>query len=129
MDKAAAAAGYLVPGRKELELLPQSQLSLLVTRSALWVHIIILLGMGWAVSHFSGYGVFRHWLKNLSFKEKLITLGRIPSRLRRKICLDTDSIPRGLPRGSSFGTAKRVYVKNLIRPCNVGERESERRCE
>ena len=46
-----------------------------------------------AVPRFSGFGVFRFWLKNLRFKEKL---------------------------GSFFGTAKLVYTKKLIRPCNVG---------
>lgn len=46
-----------------------------------------------AMPRFSGFGIFRFWLKNLSFKEKL---------------------------SSFFDTAKRVYAKKLTRPCNVG---------
>lgn len=96
--KAAAEAGYLVLERQAFDLLPASQPNLLGTRGALWARLITLRVMGAAVPRFSGFGMFRFWIRNLSLKEKL----------------------------SSFaGTAKRVYVKKLSRPLRVTEWEAE----
>lgn len=100
--QSGSGGGIFSAGPGALKLLPKSQPNLLVTCSAIWGCLIVLRAMGAAVPRFSGFGMFRFWLKSLSFKEKL---------------------------SSFLGTAKRVYAKKLTRPCNVGDWAPEQRRE
>lgn len=82
----AERAGYLVLETRAADLLPRSQPNLLATRGALWARLWVLRIFGAAVPRYSGFSLFRYWLKNLSMRAKL---------------------------QSFTGTAKRVFAKRL----------------
>lgn len=92
--KAAENAGFIVLEKNNPNLLPLSQPNLLATRGALWARLKVLSLFGVAVPKYKGFKLFKFWVLNLSFKEKL---------------------------GSVIGTAKRIFSKGLRRPINVCE--------
>jgi len=89
---AATATGYVTLEKRDNSLLPRSQPNLLKTRGTLWARLIVLKIFGAAVPDYKGFNLFKYWLSELSFKEKL---------------------------QSFYGTIKRVYKKKLRKRISI----------
>ncbi len=84
--EAASAAHYLTMEKAEADKLPASQPSLLTTRGSLWARLFTLRLFGVPVPVYTQFPLFIHFIKELSFLEKV------------KIF---------------FKTAKRIFIKKL----------------
>lgn len=92
--RAAAEAGYLVLDQSDSTLLPRSQRNLLATRGGLWARLLVLRLFGAAVPKYSGFVLFKFWLRQLSLRAKIQSI---------------------------VGTAKRVFTKRLNKRVEVME--------
>jgi coenzyme F420 hydrogenase subunit beta len=77
------AAGYLRGARVEAALLPQSQPNLLRTRGAVWGRMFGCRLLGAKVPTYSAMRIWRFWLRELSFLQRLKSVFGTISRVRR----------------------------------------------
>jgi len=88
----AARDGYITLESREASLLPRSQPNLLGTRGSLWGRLITLRLFGAPAPRYRGFPMFRYWWSELKAAAKARSL---------------------------FGTARRIFRKQLRRPCDV----------
>lgn len=72
--RAAIASGYLVASEVDPALLPASQPSLLKTRGAMWGRIAGIRLVGGRGPRYIRLPTFRFWLRELTLKEKLVSV-------------------------------------------------------
>lgn len=82
----AHAAGYLEMERVEPSILPRSQMNLLGARGSLWARLLACRLFGAAIPKYVGFPMFRFWLSQLSFKQKISSVtGTIKRVFRKKL--------------------------------------------
>ncbi|MFP4216367.1 MAG: Coenzyme F420 hydrogenase/dehydrogenase, beta subunit C-terminal domain [Phycisphaerae bacterium] len=90
MIEAAIAAGHLVAEPRDPEVLPASQPNLLRTRGAVWGRITTLRLMGRAAPRYRGMPMLRWWWSELTWKQKLQSVGGTVKRALRQMCMAAD---------------------------------------
>ena len=90
--KDAIEKGYLVAEPVEAWTLPASQNHLLMTRGMIWARMLVCKLLGASAPRFIGFPMFRFWLSELTFRQKI---------------------------QSVLGTAKRVFKKKLRKRLRV----------
>lgn len=82
----AHAAGYLEMERAEPSILPRSQQNLLSARGSLWSRLITCRLFGAAAPRYRGFPMFRFWLSQLGFRQKISSItGTIKRVFRKKL--------------------------------------------
>lgn len=80
---AAADAGYLHIEAAEPRILPASQPNLLKTRGAVWGRLLACRMMGVPAPQYIGIPLFRHWWRQLNWREKSRS---VTGAIRRALC-------------------------------------------
>lgn len=83
--KAAVAAGYVRLEKQDSTLLPRSQPNLLEARGSLWGRLMVLRTFGAAAPDYRGFRFFPFWMRDVSFKKKLLSFVGTYKRIGRKL--------------------------------------------
>ncbi|MCP4903479.1 MAG: coenzyme F420 hydrogenase, partial [bacterium] len=83
--KAAVAAGYVRLEKQDSTLLPRSQPNLLEARGSLWGRLMVLRRFGAAAPDYRGFRFFPFWMRDVSFKKKLLSFVSTYKRIGRKL--------------------------------------------
>ena len=85
---AAAEAGYLHIEAAEPRLLPASQPNLLKTRGAVWGRLLACRMMGVPSPRYSNMPLFRHWWRELGWRQKARSVLGMIRRIRQRQAVD-----------------------------------------
>jgi coenzyme F420 hydrogenase subunit beta len=81
----AVAAGYIMLQSQDETLLPRSQPNLLEARGSLWGRLKVLRLCGAAAPVYRGFRFFPFWLRDVSFRKKILSFVSTYKRLGRKL--------------------------------------------
>lgn len=81
---AAMSAGHVELRRVSSDLLPRSQPNLLKTRGAVWGRLTVCRLIGLPIPHYENMPTFRHWVRELTLRQRLSSIGGTVKRAVRR---------------------------------------------